>query len=239
MSTDRNDGDQPTTPIPRTTRGDDPTQIFDTFGAPAAQDESEPRTQALPTDAPRTEALPTGTPRTEALPTDVPRTQALPTDAPPTEALSTDLPRTHALPVGAATSAAGTEPPVRVSTASTTGGMPAGGSAGAMPLGGPTSALPTGGTTLRDPEPALADTIPSDATPAGATATTTAKRPVSRTLRVGTVVWGLIIALIGVGFIAVAAGARFDVELVLIGLLALAGVALVAGSMAVSMRRRH
>ena len=57
--------------------------------------------------------------------------------------------------------------------------------------------------------------------------------------RVGTVVWGLILAVIGVGVIAAAAGARFDVELVSIALLALAGVGLVVGSVATSVRRRR
>ena len=57
--------------------------------------------------------------------------------------------------------------------------------------------------------------------------------------RVGTVVWGLILAVVGVGVIAAAAGARFDVELVSIALLALAGVGLVVGSVATSVRRRR
>jgi len=57
--------------------------------------------------------------------------------------------------------------------------------------------------------------------------------------RVGTVVWGLVLAVIGVGVIAAAAGARFDVELVSITLLALAGVGLLVGSIATSMRRRR
>lgn len=58
-------------------------------------------------------------------------------------------------------------------------------------------------------------------------------------LRVGTVVWGLVLAVIGAGVIAVAAGVRFDVELASIALLALAGVGLLAGSIATSARRRN
>jgi len=58
-------------------------------------------------------------------------------------------------------------------------------------------------------------------------------------LRVATVVWGLVVAVIGAGIIAVAAGAVIDVELALIGLLALAGAALVAGSVAAEVRRRR
>lgn len=62
------------------------------------------------------------------------------------------------------------------------------------------------------------------------------ERPI---LRVGTVVWGLVLAVIGAGIIAVAAGAQFDLELAFIGLLALSGVGLLAGSLVTSARRRH
>ena len=73
-----------------------------------------------------------------------------------------------------------------------------------------------------------------------APATTTVPEVTGRPApRVGTVVWGLILAVIGVGVIAAAAGARFDVELVSITLLALAGVGLLVGSIATSMRRRR
>ena len=61
------------------------------------------------------------------------------------------------------------------------------------------------------------------------------RRPVAR---VGTVVWGLVLTVIGAGVIAAAAGVQFDVELVAITLLALAGVALLAGSIVTSIRRR-
>jgi hypothetical protein len=59
------------------------------------------------------------------------------------------------------------------------------------------------------------------------------------TPRVGTVVWGLVLAVIGAGVIAAAAGFEFDVELASIALLALAGIGLVVGSIATSARRRH
>ncbi|GAA2719631.1 hypothetical protein CAE01nite_06840 [Cellulomonas aerilata] len=156
-----------------------------------------------------------GAAATEALPTGAP-TRPVPTTGPRTQALPTGGPATTALPTGsAAPVAAGGAGEARATD-------PAGGVArDAEAAGGPTAGATTATT----------------ATPT--TPTTAADRPVDRSLRVGTVVWGLIIAIIGVGFIAVAAGARFDVELVLIGLLALAGVALVAGSMAVSLRRRH
>ena len=56
------------------------------------------------------------------------------------------------------------------------------------------------------------------------------------TLRVGTVVWGLVIAAIGVGLLSVAWGAHLDTQLALIVLLGAAGVALLVGSL-VGMRR--
>lgn len=54
--------------------------------------------------------------------------------------------------------------------------------------------------------------------------------------RVGTVVWGLVVAAIGVGLLAIAWGANLDAELALIVLLGAAGVALLVGSL-LGMRR--
>ncbi|MBO0608608.1 hypothetical protein J0911_06130 [Myceligenerans salitolerans] len=56
--------------------------------------------------------------------------------------------------------------------------------------------------------------------------------------RVGTVVWGLVVLAIGLGVLAAAAGARIDVSLAAILLLGGAGIALVAGSIVSSFRRR-
>jgi|GEM_PF-3752606 len=50
-------------------------------------------------------------------------------------------------------------------------------------------------------------------------------------LRVGTIVWGLIVALIGTGILAWGQGLRFDVQLAAIGVLAAAGVLLVVSSL--------
>ncbi|MBO3083633.1 hypothetical protein [Cellulomonas fengjieae] len=55
--------------------------------------------------------------------------------------------------------------------------------------------------------------------------------PVRRRLRVGTVVWGLVIAAIGVGMLAWAGGFTIDVQLAMIVLLAAAGTALLLGSL--------
>ena len=54
--------------------------------------------------------------------------------------------------------------------------------------------------------------------------------PPRRRLRVGTVVWGLVIAAIGVGLLAWAAGFAIDLQLAMIVLLAVAGTALLVGS---------
>lgn len=59
-----------------------------------------------------------------------------------------------------------------------------------------------------------------------------------RGVRVGTVVWGLVIAAVGVGLLAYASGVVFDVQLALIILIAAAGLALLAGSLMSGMRRR-
>jgi hypothetical protein len=55
-------------------------------------------------------------------------------------------------------------------------------------------------------------------------------------LRVGTVVWGLVVAAVAVGLLSIAWGAHLDAELAFIVLLGAAGVALLVGSL-VGMRR--
>jgi hypothetical protein len=77
---------------------------------------------------------------------------------------------------------------------------------------------------------------PADATPepTDPAPTRAGRRPV----RVGTVVWGLVVAVCGVLALAVAGGASVDGGTVAIGVLAGAGVALVAGSIVTGVRRR-
>jgi len=60
-----------------------------------------------------------------------------------------------------------------------------------------------------------------------------------RIIRVGTVVWGLVVAAVGLGLIALASGLTFDVELAVILLLVAAGLALVVGSLATGLRHRR
>lgn len=63
--------------------------------------------------------------------------------------------------------------------------------------------------------------------------------PPRRGMRVGTIVWGLVLAAIGAGVLAWAVGVAFDVELAFIVLVAAAGVLLLAGSVATTLRRRR
>lgn len=60
-----------------------------------------------------------------------------------------------------------------------------------------------------------------------------------RGMRVGTMVWGLVLAAIGAGVLAWALGVSFDVELAFIILVAAAGVLLLVGSVATTLRRRR
>lgn len=60
-----------------------------------------------------------------------------------------------------------------------------------------------------------------------------------RGIRVGTMVWGLVLAALGVGVVAWAIGLTFDTELAFIVLVAAAGVLLLVGSLATTLRRRR
>ena len=55
-------------------------------------------------------------------------------------------------------------------------------------------------------------------------------------LRVGTIVWGLMVALIGTAIVAWGQGLRFDVQLAAIGVLAAAGALLVVSAVVRSRR---
>lgn len=71
----------------------------------------------------------------------------------------------------------------------------------------------------------------------GATAVGTAPAPRPSGVRVGTVVWGLVLAALGVGLLAFVSGIDFDVELAVIALVAAAGLALLVGSVVTARRR--
>ncbi|MFC0714284.1 hypothetical protein [Cellulomonas biazotea] len=128
------------------------------------------------------------------------------TDDAATSDATRPLPATDAAPATwtAATPAAPAATPAP--TPAPTAGAAAGGT-------GPVRTAPASTTaTVVDDEPAVKDTAP---------------RP---RLRVGTVVWGLVLAAIGVGLLAWAAGLSIDVQLAIIVLLAVAGAALLVGS---------
>ena len=96
-------------------------------------------------------------------------------------------------------------------------------------------------TTPTDTGPGATMPLPTTpATPAPATSApaATAPRP-QRGMRVGTMVWGLVLAAIGAGVLAWAVGVSFDVELAFIILVAAAGVLLLTGSLATTWRRRR
>lgn len=78
----------------------------------------------------------------------------------------------------------------------------------------------------------------SSGTPGTAPATTTARPEIARGVRVGTIVWGLVVIVAGALLAAAAAGVVFDVQLAVIVTVALAGIALVVGSVVSAGRRR-
>lgn len=97
------------------------------------------------------------------------------------------------------------------------------------------TARPTGPPTDEGdtpPEDVRAESVRAESTES------TGVEPADRGIRVGTVVWGLVVAAIGIGLVATVAGVRFDVELAVIGLVAAAGLALLVGSFAKAARRR-
>lgn len=101
-----------------------------------------------------------------------------------------------------------------------------------------TMTMPLAGAATPVETPAGATTeLPAEA-PTGAT---TAPAPLPQQkpgIRVGTVVWGLVIAAIGALILAYALGVSFDAELAFIVLLAAAGVLLLVGSLVTSRHRR-
>jgi hypothetical protein len=107
-----------------------------------------------------------------------------------------------------------------------------------------TSPIDTGPDATGAPGPAsTADatkpvpTVPTVPSTSATAAPAPAPRP--RGMRVGTIVWGLVLAAIGAGVLAWAIGVTFDVELAFIVLVAAAGVLLLAGSLATTLRRRR
>ncbi|GAA3804852.1 hypothetical protein [Cellulomonas soli] len=90
------------------------------------------------------------------------------------------------------------------------------------------------------PEPVVTEPVAAPAGPAATTPLGAAAQPVTRPararLRIGTVVWGLVIAALGVGVLAYATGHTIDTQLALIVLLTVAGLTLLVGSLVGSAR---
>jgi hypothetical protein len=108
-----------------------------------------------------------------------------------------------------------------------------------------TPAAVTGPDALTTPLAPVAPVMPAapqDAPASGSMptpATTPSSAPGAKTparLRVGTVVWGLVLALIGIGVAAIGAGAALDVQAALIALLVVAGTALLVGAIVTTRR---
>jgi hypothetical protein len=106
------------------------------------------------------------------------------------------------------------------------------------------SSTEIGSTAVEPAQGAMIDANPNVApqpttasfVPAAVSASNTPGRP---PVRVGTIVWGLVFAAIGVFLLAIAAGARIDSGLAAIGLLAGSGIALLIGALVASSRRHQ
>jgi hypothetical protein len=96
----------------------------------------------------------------------------------------------------------------------------------------PTGAAETGHIRVVSDSPRPAPEVPRPAPEAPAPR----PAPERSGLRVGTIVWGIVVAVIGVGLLSLAWGAQLDAQLSLIVLLGAAGVALLVGSL-VGLRR--
>lgn len=111
-----------------------------------------------------------------------------------------------------------------------------------LPKDLPTSELPTTPPAQPPRTPPAAPAADAYAASSGHIRVTTpaAPQPAPRTTpRVGTVVWGLVVAAVGVGLLSIAWGAHLDTELAFIVLLGAAGVALLVGSLAGMRRSRN
>lgn len=118
-----------------------------------------------------------------------------------------------------------------------------------LPAGAPqeTSAAPQDEPTRPEPEPLLTQPVATVAAPAATEQVTPAPAapapvpPVTeprRGPRVGAVVWGLVVVVLGIGILVSIAGFRIDTGLAAILVLGAAGLALVVGSLVTSLRRR-
>ena len=92
-----------------------------------------------------------------------------------------------------------------------------------------------------EPQPASAPaaSAPAASAPYPPASAGTGTAPARPPVRIGTIVWGLVFAAIGVLVLALAAGATIDSGLAVIGLLAGSGIALLIGALVSAARRRE
>lgn len=111
------------------------------------------------------------------------------------------------------------------------------GTPGSVP-GGPGSTEPHGveSTERLDTSPTTHTPLTQPA-PAPTPTPTETVAPRRRGARMGTVVWGILLAAIGAGIVARGLGVRFDVELALIVVLCVMGGALLVGSIVAGIRK--
>ncbi|UKJ64074.1 hypothetical protein H1Q78_00875 [Cellulosimicrobium cellulans] len=167
---------------------------------------------------------------------DTPQHQAAEADAHRTVPLSTEPPATE-LAAPTAPEPLPTEPlPAARARDGETSVLDVPGPAAAVhPLaapGDPTASGPTSGAV-----PPAGPSLPG--TPTAPAAPAEPPSPVRRGLRVSTIVWGFVIIAFGVVVLAAALGARVDLGLATIVVLAAAGLTLVVGSIVSGARRRR
>ncbi|MFJ4231925.1 hypothetical protein [Cellulosimicrobium cellulans] len=171
---------------------------------------------------------------------DTPQARDAEADAHPTVPMSTEPPATEPLAARSVSDPRPTEPlpAARAQDGETSVLDVPGPAAPAHPLaapGGPTTSGPTSGA-VPPAEPSLPGTSTTPTVPA---APVEPPPPVRRGPRVSTIVWGFVIVAFGVVVLAAALGARVDLGLATIVVLAAAGLTLVVGSIVSGARRRR
>ncbi|WP_426311123.1 hypothetical protein [Cellulosimicrobium sp. E-16] len=169
---------------------------------------------------------------------DTPQAGAAEADAHPTVPLSTDPPATEPLAGPSVPDPRTTEPlpGARAARDGETSVLDVPGTAApAHPLAAPGGPTTTGPTS--DAVPSAGPSLP--AAPTTPAAPAEPPSPVRRGPRVSTIVWGFVIVAFGVVVLAAALGARVDLGLATIVVLAAAGLTLVVGSIVSGARRRR
>ena len=168
---------------------------------------------------------------------DTPQAGAAEADAHPTVPLSTEPSATEPLGAPPVPEPLPTEPPPagRARDGETSVLDVPGPAAPAHPLAAPGGPTTTGPTS--DAVPSAGPSLP--ATPTTPVAPTDPSSLVRRGPRVSTIVWGFVIVAFGVVVLAAALGARVDLGLATIVVLAAAGLTLVVGSIVSGARRRR